>query len=182
MLPRCASSRQDPNVPVRLAFEPSLLCGASAAPADAPPPVERHAASGVLLEPFFNRHRHLKLFARFPESASPVLNGDPAPRWVILSPGDVFQWEPGFIFRVGLFNKPHVGTPPAEIQGKPCPVCRVPFTGTTTCVMCLCGVALHCETDEKDALQCAQLRRECPVCRRPVVLTEGYLDPPSDED
>jgi hypothetical protein len=168
-------------VPLRLPPGPFEL--PSAAPACSQSAGEAGPAGSVLLEPFFNWRKQLRLLAIFRAHSDPHVNGAPAPRVAVLSPGDFFQWAPGFGgFRVALFSKPQVGPPPSAVLGKPCPVCRVPFAATATCVSCLCGVVLHCEPDEKEGLQCAQLRRECPVCKRPVVLTEGYVYPPCHED
>ena len=141
------------------------------------------AAAAVLLEPILNQRRQLRLLASFSEQVFPSVNGEPAPRRVVLAAGDYFNWAPGGGgFHVVLFNKPQIGPPSASVLGKPCPVCRVPFIVATRSVACLCGVVLHCEEDAKDGLQCAQLRRECPACKRPIVLTEGYVSPPNDED
>ena len=167
---------------LRLPFRPTVLADDLPASPALVAPGRSGATPGVLVEPFFNPRKQLRLLAWFPEAADPQVNGEPAPRWVVLAPGDFFQWAPGHSFRVALFNKPQIGPPPVSVLGKSCPVCRVPFAATSTCVACLCGVVLHCEPDEKEGLQCAQMRRECPVCRRPIVLTEGYVNPPNHED
>ena len=140
------------------------------------------AIPGVMIEPVLNQSKQARLLARFPEASDPRVNGEAAPCWVVLAPGDVFTWSHGPSFRVALFNKPQVGPPPAHVIGKPCPVCRVPFSSAATTVACLCGIVLHCEPDAKEGLQCAQLRRECPVCKRSLVLTEGDVDALPDED
>jgi hypothetical protein len=167
---------------LRLPFAPTVLGWSTDALAPAPAAAGQAAASGVEVEPFFNSRNQLRLLARFPAAADPQVNGVPASRWVVLVPGDFFQWTPGVGYHLVLFNKPRIGAPIPALRGKPCPVCRVPFVATATCVLCLCGIALHCETNAKDGLQCAQLRRECPACQRPIVLTEGYLDPPLHDD
>jgi len=168
--------------PVRLPFAPAMLSRTTDAFALAPTPADQAAAPGVFVEPFVNARKQLRLLARFPEASIPQVNGEPAPRWIVLAPGDFFHWAPGFGFCVALFSKPQIGPPPASVLGRPCPVCRVPFADTTTTVTCLCGVVLHCEVDKAQGLQCAQIRRECPICKRAVVLTEGYVNAPSHED
>ncbi len=180
--PRQLVADQSASV-IRLPHAPALLGDES--PLNASPSWTRHSAAsplGVLVEPFFNQRKQLRLLAWFPAASAPQVNGEPAPRLVVLAPGDFFQWAPRHCCRIVLFNKPQIGAPPVPVLGKPCPICRVPFSPTSTCVTCVCGVVLHCEPDEKAGLQCAQMRRECPVCRRPIVLKEGYADPPSDED
>ena len=136
----------------------------------------------VVVEPFFNQRKQLRLFAFFSDQVAPLVNGEPAPRLAVMSPGDSFQWATSIRVRVALFNNPRVGPPPELVLGKPCPVCRAAFAPTSITVSCQYGVVLHCDADEKEGLQCAQLRRECPVCKRPLALTEGYVNPPSDED
>ena len=136
----------------------------------------------VVVEPFFNRRQQLRLFAMFPPGSEPWVNGHAAAAMVVMSPGDYFRWgqEPGYT--VALFSRPLIGPPPpAAVLGKACPVCRLPFAADQTCVSCACGAVLHCEKDEAK-LQCAYLRSTCVVCRRRLVLTEGYVTPPSDEE
>jgi len=136
---------------------------------------------GVLVEPFFNQRKQLKLLATFPFGADARVNGEPAPRRAVLEVGDVVQWAAGVAFHVTVFNRPRVGPPPADLVGKACPICQVPFPPDTTTYTCACGCVFHCEADEKDGLQCAQLRGECPRCRRPVVLEPGYAFIPGNE-
>ena len=167
---------------LRLPFGPTMLTDDVLASPSLRAPPRSAAAPGVLVESFFNPSKQLRLLAWFPAASVPQVNGAPAPHWVVLAPGDFFQWAPGLGFRVALFNKPHIGPPSATVLGKPCPVCRVPFAANSTCVTCICGIVLHCEPDDKEGLPCAQMRRECPVCQRSIVLTEGYVNPPSYED
>jgi hypothetical protein len=124
----------------------------------------------------------LRVLVRFPPDSTPQVNGEPAPPLAVLSPGDFFQWSSAGALRVALFAEPLIGPPPPSALGRPCPVCRVPFVASSSCVACQCGVVLHCEPDGPDALQCAQMSRACPVCHRPIVLTEGYLNPTADDD
>jgi len=149
-----------------LTFSPSRL------PPLANPPDD--AGQAPLVEPFRNQHGQLRLFALFGSGHYPVVNGEPAPRVVVLKPGDHFSWGPGHPgFQVALYTRPALGPPPFSVLGKPCPVCRVPFQESSVCFHCSCGVAMHCEPDGAESLQCAVLRGSCPVCRRPV-LKEGY--------
>jgi hypothetical protein len=161
-----------PNEPAAISLTP-LACvplGQGVGPGD------------VLVEPVLNQRQQLKLLMRFPEAAFPVVNGEPAPRLFVLGPADFVQWGQGPGFHVALFSRPQIGPPPAAVLGKPCAVCRVPFVADSICTTCLCGAVLHCEQDRQEGLQCAQLRPDCPVCRRPLMLTEGYVNPPCDEE
>ena len=133
------------------------------------------------VEPFYNRHHQIRLLAWFIETVSLTVNGVPAPRLMVLAPGDWFQWLPGLVVRVALFSRPRIGPPPPAFLGKECPVCRVPLTAGSQCYSCLCGVVFHYEMAVEGGLQCAQMLRECPVCQRPVVLAEGYINPPGYE-
>ena len=137
--------------------------------------------TGTVVEPFLNAANQLRLLAIFTKASAAQVNGEPAPRRFVLAPGDHVQWQPGRGFRVALFNKPQIGPPPASALAKPCPNCRVPFAADATCLICTCGTVLHCEPEEQ-GLQCAQMRRECPACKRRLSLTEGYVNPPSNED
>lgn len=133
------------------------------------------SARAVLLEPFWNEQHQLRLFACFSEGIWPVINGEAASRLSLMAPGDEFSWSPGGLaFRVALYVRPLVGPPPKNVLGKPCPVCRVPFVPTTTCFTCGCGAVTHCEGPGVESLQCALLAPTCVVCRRAVVLVEGY--------
>jgi hypothetical protein len=173
---------------LRLPFGPAVLTADSTTGLALVEPALAKPSPGVLVETFFNPRQQLRLLVGFPAASTPQANGEPAPRRFVLGPGDFFQWAPGRGFHVALFNKPQLGPPPASVLGKLCPVCRVPFAADSTCVACLCGVVLHCEGDEKkgpdaeEVLRCAQERHECPVCRHPLVLTEGYVNPPGHED
>jgi hypothetical protein len=136
---------------------------------------EAESARSVQLEPFWNEQQQLRLFACFSEGVWPVVNGEVVSRVAVMAPGDEFSWRPGGLaFRVALYVRPRLGPPPKNVLGKPCPVCRVPFVQITTCFTCGCGAVTHCEGPGAQKLQCALLTQTCPVCRRPVVLVEGY--------
>lgn len=137
--------------------------------------------SGVIAEPFFNQRHQLRLLLTFPSGVTPIVNGERSLHRVVLQTGDVFQWTTGLAFQMAIFNKPRIGRPTEDQVGKPCPVCRVPITKDSTCFTCACGAVLHCEADEVNGLQCAPLCSECPRCRKPIVLEEGYDHTPSHE-
>jgi hypothetical protein len=166
--------------PLRLAFAPARLVSLPGGAHLVSPPAGA-PDSGVILEPFFAR-KQLRLFAAFTPRDLPMINGEPGPSLAVLSPGDCFQCATGYCFSVVLYARPQIGPPPAAVLGKPCPVCLLDFAAGATCYTCPCGVVLHCEADKPEALQCAQLRRECPVCGRQLILTEGYVNAPVEDE
>jgi hypothetical protein len=180
---RAGSGSSGPGVefkPLPLPFAPMKLTDLRESP-QLVAPLAASAGGSVLLEPFFNPRHQLALLATFSPESAPRVNGQPSPGRVVLGLGDHFQWSPGIAFHVTIFNQPRVGPPSAAQIGRPCPVCRVPFTTESRCYACFCGTVLHCEDDEQRGLQCAQLRQECPRCRRPVRLEEGYAFTPEDD-
>ena len=76
---------------------------------------------------------------------------------------------------VALHLDSEPGSPPIELQGKPCPLCGTSFDNKTQIWICpACGTALHDEPGEsEEALQCLQLCSECPGCHGPLVR-RGY--------
>lgn len=158
-----------PSEPVRLIArrgEPPRLAPAAAEP----------SASGPVFEPTVARGHQPRLLVINPPEAPLLVNGHAAPRVALLREKDQFQVEHSASFHLAVFHQPQIGAPPPELIGKPCPVCLVPFTAESRCYICPCGAALHLEgePEEQDKLQCARISSECPVCRRPVVLTQGY--------
>jgi hypothetical protein len=139
-------------------------------------------ASGVIVEPVRGPRHQRRLLVTFIHEPDPRVNGELAPPFALLKPGDFFQWAPGLGFRVAVLAKPEVGPPPPALVGRPCPVCRVPFVAESTCFTCACGVVVHVEPDGPEALQCAQLSGACPHCRQPFVLTEAHVGLPNDEE
>ena len=183
-MPPCGVASR-PWGPVSLGFGPAWLVpadGGAVRALGAGPGGEPQGA--VVVEPFISPRRQLRLFARFTRGTSALVNGEPAPRYAVLAPGDELHWAAGCACRLALFIRPQIGPPPRSALGKPCPVCRTPFVERTTCVTCVCGVTLHCEADAAEPLQCAQQARDCPICRRPIVLTPAYVgfDPAANEE
>lgn len=113
------------------------------------------------------------------------VNGQPVPRVALLGVKDQIQLPSDHILHVTVYHRLSVGAPPAELIGKECPLCRVPFTADTTVYRCPnCSSALHYEGAEKgDArLECVLLCSECPTCKTAVVLKEGYVYTPEASD
>jgi hypothetical protein len=175
-----APRQGDSPPPLRLGQLPTRIAGERTVGPNDQNREDAGAVNDALLEPFLNTAKQMRILAVFPRAATVHVNGEPAPRRVVLAPGDQFQWLSSLIFQVALYSKPLIGPPPPSALGKLCPNCRVPFTAGTTCLTCVCGVVLHCEPGEQ-GLQCAQMRRECPACKRPLALVEGYVNPPSHE-
>jgi hypothetical protein len=112
-----------------------------------------------------------------------TLNGERAPLVAVLKERDQFQLGHAFNFHVAVLHQPRIGPPPAEVIGKPCPVCLVAFAAEARCYVCPCGRVLHLEGEphEENKLQCARVHTECPGCHRPIVLTEGFSGLPAFE-
>jgi hypothetical protein len=106
------------------------------------------------------------------------VNGAGAPLVSVLRIGDQVQLD-DCVLHVTYMRRPRVGAPPAGLVGKPCGLCSVPFTATSTVVAHDCNTYLHLEPEDPstdEALQCALLG--CPTCNEPVVLDEGYTYEP----
>lgn len=113
-----------------------------------------------------------------PEGGQVRVNGQLAPRVVLLREKDQFQ-VPGisFIFHVTLFHQSRLGLASPEHAGKECPVCRGHIEAATTVYTCPCGAVIHCLGEERppdERLECLKLSTDCPVCGTLVVLTRGY--------
>jgi hypothetical protein len=144
---------------------PCLLAGTPADP-DAAPVLEAVGAG-----------RSQRLMLLNPAGPRPRVNGQPPPRVALLNVKDQLQLG-DWVLHVTMVNRPQVGTPPAEVIGKECPVCRFPIAADTTVYVCHgCGTPLHCEGEEKgaDRLECVHLGSECPVCNAPIVMKAGYV-------
>lgn len=128
---------------------------------------------GVVVKPLRNRFHQQRLLVVNRTAHTLRVNGQPAPRVAALKEKDNFRWTGEAVFHVTAFHQPNIGSPSARLLGKECPICRVPFSDDTNCYVCACGTAVHCE-DSAAGLQCAHLRADCPSCRRPIVLVEGY--------
>lgn len=131
-------------------------------------------AEAVLIEQIFNQRHQPRLLLISPERHRARVNGQPAPRVAVLKEKDYFQLDEAIAFHVSIFNQPNIGQPGAEVIGKECLICRVPFTPESVCYTCAsCGRAMHCEDEGPDRLECARLSQECPACSKPVILQAG---------
>jgi hypothetical protein len=129
----------------------------------------------VVVEPILTRSHQPRLLVLTVGGGDFTVNGEPAPRIALLNERDQFQLAHAVNFLVAVFHQPRIGHPPAELIGKSCQVCLVPFTPEARCYVCLCGCALHLEGEphEADKLQCARMWSECR-CHRPLIFTPGY--------
>jgi hypothetical protein len=101
------------------------------------------------------------------------VNGQAAPPATVLRENDFVQWGPEVSFVVALVHRSALGPPSPEDIGRPCPICRVPFSADAVTFGCACGTRVHCDGSE-DGLQCAQRSGRCPSCCQPIDL-EGSL-------
>ncbi len=110
------------------------------------------------------------------------LNGQPLPRVALLRDGDRIAAPGGRSFGVALFRRPSVGPAGAPLSGRECPVCRTALAESTSVFRCPCGAAIHLdaagENPAAEALECARLASECPICTRAIVLEAGYASDP----
>lgn len=164
-----------------LPFAPARLCASAGEAEVVPMKKSPTGGDGLIVEPVLSQHRQLKLFVTFPSGVEGRVNGLPAPRHALLSPGDCVRWMDGAAFHVTILNRPQVGPPTPEQIGKPCPVCRVPLRSRTVCYTCACGAALHHESGAPEALDCAQSSSICPRCQRPIVHQPAYVFTPEIE-
>jgi hypothetical protein len=131
----------------------------------------------ILFEPIDLEGR-VALAMTTPRGRRVRLNGASAPRVSVLRVGDQVQLE-DVVLHVTYMRRPRVGPPPKTLVGKPCGLCSVPFTETSTVVAHDCNTYLHLEPEEGaagDPLRCALLG--CPVCNEPVSLEDGYAYEP----
>ena len=106
-----------------------------------------------------------------------AVNGRPAPPVTLLKELDELMVEGVETITLHLvrFQGGCVGPAPASHLGRPCPLCRVRLTSTTTVYACTrCGTCLHQEDAGGRFLNCASVTAACPVCGEPVRLSRGY--------
>ena len=107
-----------------------------------------------------------------------LVNGQPAPRAVLLDVGDQVGIEGcSFVMHVTRYYKGQVGQAAEALMAKHCPICRSRFEAGKLVYSCWnCGTAMHFaeDGDGEEDMDCAQRSVECPVCHREVVLGGGY--------
>jgi hypothetical protein len=111
------------------------------------------------------------------------VNGLAAPLVAPLSLGDQIQLDSGGVLHVSRVQRAVPMPPPAELIGKPCEVCLVPFTAETRLLVCpSCGAARHMEGEEvprDERLECAALGA-CIRCESDLPQTDGLAFLPED--
>lgn len=132
------------------------------------------ANGALVVEQVVNSRRQIRMLAINPNGGRLHVNGHAAPRVAVLGEKDALQLANDTVLHVTIFNRPRIHQPPPQLLGKQCPVCRVPFAETAAIYLCPCGVAMHCEADDTDGLQCARLHHACVACERPITLREGF--------
>jgi hypothetical protein len=132
------------------------------------------AADTLQLEPL-TVDRRPALLMLTPNEVGVRVNDRPAPRIAVLAVGDQLQIGDA-VLHLTRYREFPVGPPSAEMLGRPCPVCRVPFDENTRAYVHDCGLAMHLEPESKpaeDRLECALLG-DCPNCDGPISLESGY--------
>ncbi len=144
------------------------------------PNAEPNSASGgeVLVEPV-PRGRELRLLVAAAPGTVVRVNGELDLGLASLEPGDVMQVADRVVH---LAEHVHcvIGTAPAELAERLCPVCQKPARTDPVYLCPACGAPVHCRPDdgtgEVEGRQCL-LGRECPCCRS-AVMTDGYRQLP----
>lgn len=150
--------------------------------------LERAADAGTAAAGFRTVRRRLKNdLAMLALRPGILVNGLPALPLTVLTVKDSIVLAPGCLAYVTERVRPFSGTPPAELLGRPCPLCRMPVDAKTRIVICQCGAPYHHETEashpdlpEDDRLRCFERVKICLSCNRPVTADEYLAWGPSD--
>ena len=128
----------------------------------------------LVLEPLVAHDSMPLLVLVNPTTRKLCVNGERVPRVFLLRERDQFHWDDSCVFHVSIFHRPQIGLAPADKSGKPCPICLAPFTDdlSAMCYRCQCGTVLH--LNDPTGLECARVVNECPNCKHPITLKEGY--------
>ena len=116
-----------------------------------------------------------------PGRKRPIINGIPAPPIALLNVRDDILFPNAFEFlaHVTLFIRPRLGPVPENRIGRKCPFCRSAFLKSSHTYTCYrCGQVIHYERvghGESNALDCANICDDCPVCRAPIYLADGFV-------
>jgi hypothetical protein len=167
-----------PGGPERVGVPPgvSYLQAGEAGPPRLLPRAPARGGPACAVEAVAGRQPQLLLLLLSPAGARVRVNGQPAPRAALLGIKDQVQLGGGPLLHVTAYHAARVGPTPDDRLGQECPVCRAALAATTVYVCPGCRTALHCEGEDKgpDRLECARLTSECPTCRAPVVMQEGW--------
>jgi hypothetical protein len=140
------------------------------------------SAATCTLEPvWFDSSLRLAVLSPAPDNTLRI-NGQPPPRFGLLSEGDQLLLPGGVLLHVAIYHRPYVGPARPEHVGEKCLVCRTPFSRQSELYACACGRGMHHEElpapGADEPLRCALTSSECPACQRPVVLEEGFSHVP----
>lgn len=141
---------------------------------------------------------HPRLLLVGPPGSTAVVNGQPAPRVVLLDLRDqvAFARSP-YVFHVTRYHPPCVGPAPEALAGRKCPICLERFTAGEPVYVCWnCRAAVHfAEPDpaaelhpapgrqtprehlppaSREELDCIQRCVTCPSCDLEIALSEGF--------
>jgi len=114
-----------------------------------------------------------------------TVNGEPAPPVAVVGEKDQIALDEAAesIAYVAVYREPNVGPATGSIVGNICPVCRTAVRKGTRVYRCSnCGTTIHLEQPDEspeadgdgDVFDCALRVPNCPGCRRPIQLHEGY--------
>ena len=149
-----------------------------------PPKIADRHCFGVnnifVFQPIWNNSEsHLLMVC--PGRNRPMINSIPAPPIALLNVKDDILFPNAFEFmaHVSLYIRPRLGPVPENRIGRKCPLCRSTFFENTPTYKCYrCGQAIHYKLNgdaDSDALDCANACDNCPVCRAPIFLDDGFV-------
>ena len=116
-----------------------------------------------------------------PDRNRPMINGIPAPPIALLNVKDdiLFPNALEFMAHVSIYTRPRLGPVPEYRIGRQCPLCRSLLLKNMLTYTCYqCGQAVHYKLNgdaDSDALDCANVCDNCPVCRTPIYLEDGFI-------
>jgi hypothetical protein len=159
---------------------PSYLTTNSAgAPRLSPEP--RPRGNSLVVEPLYDGAQpKLLLLTLSPGGAPAQVNGRPAPRVAVLSVADQIRFDV-YLLHVTSYNRPRIDPVANADPDDPgrCPMCSLPFEDGDVVYTCSnCPGRLHMKSkprgEQEEVLRCATFVRECPSCKNPIDLEEGW--------
>ncbi len=145
--------------------------------------VDRHCYGEeniFVFQPIWNNSdSHLLMVC--PGRNRPMINGVPAPPIALLNVKDDILFPNAFEFlaHVSIYTRPRLGPVPENRIGSKCPLCRSTLLENTPTYTCYrCGQAIHYKLHgnaDSDALDCANVCDNCPVCRAPIYIDDGFV-------
>jgi len=147
----------------------------------------RPRGNSLVVEPTYDEAQPRLLLLTLSRGGAPTrVNGRPAPRVAVLSVADQIRFG-DYLLHVTSYNRPRIGSiagADADDPGR-CPMCSLPFEDGDIVYTCShCPGRLHMKSrprgDQEEVLRCATFVRECPSCKNPIDLEEGWSFVPDE--